>query len=202
MPSHLTPADERPPDVTEMDLKGNFFADKYAGDMAGWVTLPLDVASPVLHNYNLIKLIQRRLATIVTYLPNRPKHKKPKPVTQPKPCIEAAILASPHTAYRHESRIKCPRCLNSFNSKDPNVFHFLKSSCQAIGSVKDRPTPLQKESPHLGNKLAHHTHELMCYRSIIYCNRCGMLGVSEFHSLSKPCTPPLQIWNSRQKSLK
>ncbi len=77
MPSHLSPQDDRPAHVTELDVIGNKLADQYAGEMADWVQVPISISHPIIHHYNLIRWIQKRLTTIVSYFPDRAKHKKP-----------------------------------------------------------------------------------------------------------------------------
>ena len=190
MPSHLTPEDERPESVSILDLKGNEQADKYAGKMADDVTVPLHVSAPITYHYNLIKWIQKRLTTIVTYLPNR-KYKRPPPsATTPKPSLEFEKAKSQHVLFRDGSRIKCSRCLNSFSAVDNQVVQFVRSCCAAIGSCVDKPIPLHSNILHIGNQTAHHSHKLLIYKGLVYCNKCGMRGVHKFHNLSRQCNPP------------
>ena len=60
MPSHLSPDDPRPDDVSLEDIIGNKAADRYAGEAAKLVQVPLRVASDCRFYYRLVKYIQMR----------------------------------------------------------------------------------------------------------------------------------------------
>ena len=73
MPSYLDEDGTKvwPSNVTKLDVAGNSFADKYAALAAEAVQVPFHVATDCKFNYNLVKKIQWRIMTIVTYLPER-----------------------------------------------------------------------------------------------------------------------------------
>ena len=81
-------------------------------------------------------------------------------------------------------------CHQNFHIKDPCAKQWLLSHCTAIGSSADRPTVLPYESMHIGNRIAHHTHRLMIYRGLVYCNKCGCIGTNQLRKLGGPCLPP------------
>ncbi len=86
--------------------------------------MPLNVCAPVINSYNLATRIQKRLTTIVTYFPERARHKatpQPRPL---KPSLESVIAESDHLAFSQGSRVKCARCLHSFHKGDSSVFLF------------------------------------------------------------------------------
>ncbi len=192
MPSHLTPEEERPSSVSELDLKGNSWADTKAGDIAREVALPLNVSALVIYYYHLIERVQKRLTTIITLLPGRPKHKRAHVPKMVKPSLDTLIAQSNHVAYIQGSRVKCARCLNSFNKHDTTVSHFLATSCSARGSSSDRPVPMKHESIHIGRRTIHHSHSIHTFRGLIYCNNCGMRSSTELHNLNKQCMPPTE----------
>ncbi len=195
MPSHLTPAEDRPQHVSELDLKGNAQADHQAGLMTKEVCLPLGVSAPVIYYYSLIKRIQRRLTTIVTHLPHRVRHKTAPMERRVKPSIESLIAVSDHIAFEQGARVKCARCLNSFHELDASLQHFLSSPCTAVGTNLDQPIPVSYEAIHIGRQVVHHTHKLFTYEDVRYCNRCGMLGASKLRNPAHPCSPPHLIWH-------
>ena len=81
MPSHLEEADSskvRPADVSDLDIDGNSHADKLAGQAAELVLLPNAVAVPIMIIIQRLYHVQKRLATILLFLPDRQTYKKRK----------------------------------------------------------------------------------------------------------------------------
>ncbi len=75
MPSHLLEKPEKGDYscVSNLDILGNEHADKLAVSAAKQACVTLDVSAPILYYFSLVKIIQKRLATILINLPNRPK---------------------------------------------------------------------------------------------------------------------------------
>ena len=190
MPSHLSPEDERPAYVTSTDLKGNAYADDEAKLAAKSACVPLNVSAPVLYYFLLVRRIQKRLATIVGYFPERSKHKKVSRPTVSKPSLDSLMALSQHEAFIDGTRLKCARCLHSYHKDDPACRHFLSSACSGVGAANDRPVPLKYEAVHVGKRSTHHTHVLFTFKGLIYCNKCGMRCKSQLHNLSRECRPP------------
>ncbi len=190
MPSHLSLSGPRPDFVSELDLYANSQADKLARDAADKVCVPLSVSSPILYHYNLVNRIQRRLATIVSYFPERARHKSSPTPKSAKMSLSALMATSAHVPYFKGTRVKCARCLQSYHKDDSACIHFLQSSCSGVGNAIDRPIPLNYEAIHVGNKTTHHTHVLYTFKALVYCNKCGMRAYTHMHKLSRPCQPP------------
>ena len=81
MPSHLKPEDPRPVGVSERDVAGNSLADHYAGVAATRLKVPLNVSTPCVYYYSLVRKIQRRLIDIIINLPHRHKTRVPTMAT-------------------------------------------------------------------------------------------------------------------------
>ena len=73
MPSHLKLADERPADVSQLDIIGDSFADKFAGEAADSFKVSLQVALDCKYYYWLTKAIQKRIIAVIKALPERNK---------------------------------------------------------------------------------------------------------------------------------
>ena len=71
--SHLPlwPPDQWPPEATSLQVFGNHYADKYAGEAARKYALPADITSPIRQSPHLVTKIQWRLAAILCNLPAR-----------------------------------------------------------------------------------------------------------------------------------
>ena len=123
MPSHLKPDQERPPGVSELDVKGNNYADIEAGKAAKWFGLSLHINAPVLYFMHLVKRIHKRLACIIISLPDRKKLESIKVVKPSPEPLDELIVRSPHSAFwpGGSDRVHCARCHSSFHDKDLNL---------------------------------------------------------------------------------
>ena len=74
MPSHLKDGVKvRPCDTSDIDIEGNDKADGLAETAAKFLKVPDHAAKKYIRHANLVKTIQKRLATILMYLPKREK---------------------------------------------------------------------------------------------------------------------------------
>ena len=60
--------------VSKLDILANDWADEHAAKAAHSAEVPLNVSTPYLYHYHLIRRIQKRLVTILCTLPDRLKH--------------------------------------------------------------------------------------------------------------------------------
>ena len=191
MPSHLK--DEgckkhRPEYVTDLDIEGNSYADKYAGEAAELVQVPLQVATECIYYYQLVKKLQWRFISIISSLPARVKNKAACNPKSERVALQQKIDESIHIVSRRGDRYTCSSCRDSFTIKDPAFQHWLAGVC-IPAPCDDRPEAIQA-SVHLGNLNAHFTHRLCSFQGMVYCGRCGSRGKQHMRRLARPCVPP------------
>jgi hypothetical protein len=192
MPSHLKDGDELPEGVSALDVVSNDHADRLAKEAADAEEISSAIATPYLYNVTLTTRIQRRLATIMLYLPHREKKQRQPVVRIPRPKLDNLISESSHEIVVTGNRYACGKCHNSFRIADPSLKIWLQSVCiPVLLSSTSRPTPLAREDTlHIGNNTTHASHKLCSYRGLFYCNQCGARsGVNQIRKLSKPCVP-------------
>ena len=128
-----------------------------AGTAARRVCLPLNVTTPIVYYYSLVRRIQKRLVAILLALPTRGKVIKMKVDRPPKADFDELMLNSSHCAFIDPDnlcRIRCARCHSTFNVKDPAARTWLSSPCPQLGSAHDRPVILPYESMRIGNRVS------------------------------------------------
>ena len=129
--------------VSPLDIQGNDWADELAGKAAHRVEVPLNVSTPYLYYYHLVRRIQKRHVAILCSLPDRPKH-IPK-VKVPLDDLCTIIAASNHIIYWPTDKphwIRCARCSSTMHSKAVGVRTWINSQCIGIGKCQDRPIPV------------------------------------------------------------
>ncbi len=194
MPSHLL---ENPTKgvyscMTNLDILGNDRADKLAERAATRFCVTLDVSAPIIYYTCLVKRIQKRLVAITVNLPSRTKTQTVTEVgVETSDVSDVAMCSSTHVLFEAQGRTKCARCFASYNSKDPACKHWIKSQCTPLDSAVDRPIKLIHAHLHVGNNVAHHTHDLHVLKGLVYCGKCGArMGSYGMKNMSKPCMPP------------
>ena len=190
MPSHLKPEDPRPLGVSEVDVIGNDWADKYAKVAAETVQVSAQVAKDCIYYYKLVKRIQKRMVCIIMNLPERSKHKVVRTPKELAVNLDSCITASRHAITQSGDRISCRRCLNNSARKDKSVVPWLATECIEIPS-SSRPTPIDNNLLHVGNQNIHHSHALAVHRGLVYCSKCGCRrGEAYVKKLARACEPP------------
>ena len=204
IPSHLAEKLAKNPNyvvpefVSKLDIKAKDWADELAGKAAHSAEVPLNVSTPYLYHYHLIRRIQKRLVTILCTLPDRPKH-IPK-ARIPKEELCTIIAASKHVIFWPKNNacwIKCARCKGTMHSKSSNVRAWIKGSCVGIGHSDDRPIPVYDNIVHIGNHIIHHTHKVYTFSDMFYCIKCGCHVNTKMKKLKDPCdmrTPAGQLF--------
>ena len=145
----------------------------------------------------MVKKIQHRLTVILMSLPPRERHKtRTSQQDIPRgPSISEILVQSTHIVHTSPSRVSCARCRNSFALSDPSAKHWLMSACSAIATSADRPVPLPFEEIHIGNKFTHISHQLMEYRGLVYCRKCGCRSArAVLRNLGSKCSVPSQTY--------
>ena len=190
MPSHLDEDGTKfwPSNVTKLDVVGNSFADKYAALAAEAVQVPIQVSTDCKFNYNLVKKIQWRIMTIITYLPDRRICKTirtPKEVAQD---LDSRLAKTNHVLSRDGDRFTCTDCLESFKSNDKSFHHWMAGQCIKVPD-SNRPVPICG-SLHIGNQYIHHSHSVSIHKGLVYCSKCGGRGPHVLKKLARECEPP------------
>jgi hypothetical protein len=182
-----------PVGVSSLDVIANDHADRLAKEAAASVQLSRAHTSHYIYYSTLVGRIQRRLATILLYLPRREtirKEKEPKPPTVKR---DQLLLNTSHTIVCSRSRYSCRKCQNNFHTSDPSFNTWLQTSCTPLvpAVVHDVPRPITNHNVvHIGNSVTHVSHRLFIYRGLIYCESCGArAGASQIRKLSKICVP-------------
>jgi hypothetical protein len=192
MPSHLKDGKKvRPESVSDRDIEANDKADELARLAADLIQVPLPIATNYIHYVELTSIVQKRLATIIMNLPARVHTKKEPKIAAPREKVADLIGTSSHSISFKNNRYFCQQCHNNFRSNDPNLKLWLKAQCCKDNphDYHDRPTKVSA-TIHIGNSIAHHSHELFMYRGLIYCNKCGGYGQSKLRLLSSQCEEP------------
>ena len=76
---------------------GNHHADLLATEACKMYDIPEEVAQPVVERVAELKLIQKRISSIICHMPNRPKEKRPPKVLRRVPTIDEVLCTSSHT---------------------------------------------------------------------------------------------------------
>jgi hypothetical protein len=160
MPSHLKDGDQLPDGVSELDVVSNDHADRLAREAADAEEISAAIATPYLHYVTLTTRIQRRLATIMLYLPAREKKQRQPVVRISRPKLDNLLSETGHEIVVTGSRYACARCHNSFRIADPSLKIWLQSQCiPVLLNSTSRPTPLAREDTfHIGNNTTHASH--------------------------------------------
>ena len=195
MPSHLDLGVKKwPPNVSKLDVEGNKFADKYAGEASEKAIAPLQVRTDVVFSYFLVKRIQKRIIAIIQSLPARQKKQTVLTQRELQPSVDEFILESKHALVSDQGRYHCKICLSSFLESDRLFKSWVTSACTGThtsASSHSRPEPLHDNFIHIGNQFVHHTHKLNMYKGFVYCGKCGFRrGANQVRKLAKPCAPP------------
>ena len=201
MPSHLKPTDARPDSVSELDIIGNEFADRFAGIAAEEVQVSVQTASDCKYYYSLTKNIQLRIAKIIMSLPSRSKIRTVRTAKEIALTLNQKIDASSHQPVLKGSRYTCHTCGNSFLTNDPSFQHWLLTPCIPVPSCS-RPTPLSSNNLHIGNQSIHFSHKMSNYKGFVYCKKCGSRrGALCIKNLARPCQPASNFGKSTLSAL-
>ena len=122
------------------------------------------------------------------------KADKPKIAKPPHIPLQDFMVGSSHFAHIPDGadRVHCARCHSSFHVRDRGARAWLAAPCPNVGTDFDRPIHLPYELIHIGNRVVHHTHELMSFKGLVYCKRCGTRGTNQLRKLAVECEPPTQ----------
>ena len=96
------------------------------------------------------------------------------------------------------------RCNTNYSCKNKTgLKHWLSSPCPDLGAFHDRPVHIAFDHVHIGNLDVDFSHELMSFKGIVYCNKCGSISQqSKLGKLASPCLPPSQAGLNNLKLLK
>ena len=176
-----------PPGVPLLDVLGNKQADTLAKAGAHSNMPDLNSATRVVFYASLARRIQNRLAIIICNLPNRPHRiKTPR---QPIVKLDELMHQSSHNCFEVNNRVFCMRCNTNYSCKNKTgLKHWLSSPCPDLGAFHDRPVHIAFDHVHIGNLDVDFSHELMSFKGLVYCNKCGSISQqSKLGKLASPC---------------
>ena len=181
--SHLSPwqEDSWPTGVTKLQVVGNYYADRYAGEAANKHKLPADISAPTRQALQLVRKIQLRLAVILCH---QTKHKQSiqesKPPVQARPPpLYTLFDASRHTVFCANNRLHCTYCQASVPTRSrQEAVAWLDSPCNC-SIVK------------IGNKYTHHTHSIQSLKGLVFCVKCGLFSTQQLKGLAEPLPLPI-----------
>ena len=193
MPSHLNEpgcTKVRPADVSDVDILGNGFADKYAAEAALAHQVSLQTSTDVRYYYSLTNKIQRRLVTVMQNLPARSKYRTVRMPAEEQASLQQKVGESMHTVVLAGERAACSVCLDSFRVKDPAFQLWLAGICTPTLST-NRPShyPATKIL-HVGNRYTHPSHKIQTHRGLVYCAKCGCRATNQMRLMGNRCVPP------------
>ena len=101
------------------------------------------------------------------------------------------------------SRLQCLRCQASVTVRQGLVRPWLASPCTAIGTARDKPTPITYDNMIIGRQAIHSSHKPYIYRGLIYCNRCGAYSGTgrKIDKLVDPCQEPKRWGKDNKKAI-
>ena len=201
MPSHLKLTDERPADVSEVDLVGNGFADKFAGEAADLFKVSLQVATDCKYYYWLTKAIQKRIVAIIKALPVKKRMATVRMPSEIQQSLEELVSASKHALSQQGDRFSCQLCHSSFRRTDKSFHEWVTGICFPSELYHDKPTQIFNHF-HVGNQCVHHSHKLKAFRGFVYCGKCGSRkGLSSIKYLACECRPPSDFGRATLRAL-
>ena len=178
----------RPVWVHDYDIIGNNEADKLADRAAEMAELPGWLVEPLLENMVMARSIQLRIATIVCNLPHRKHNKIESGSRVPARAIESkkqALAKSMHTFQTTNSVVKCIECLSQMHINSPKLLEFARSQCTPCKSIAFNIKAVGQLR--IRNQVSHASHDILSYRNIQFCNKCGYMVKRCMKNLIQPC---------------
>ncbi len=197
MPSHLNNPQAktkkgkpkiRPVWVHDYDIIGNNEADKLADRAAEMAELPSWLVEPLLENMYITRSIQLRIATIVCNLPHRKHNKKYCCSRAPSRDCESkqqALAKSMHDTVTTNSVVKCVGCLSQIHINSPKLLEFARSPCTPCQTIAYNTKSVGQVR--IRNQVSHPSHDILSYRNIQFCNKCGYMVKRRMQNLIQPC---------------
>ena len=118
------------------------------------------------------------------------------------PSYESMFHTSQHlpTYNANGTRIVCTRCRAKVTlSRPKEARQWLESPCQAIGTDRERPVPINFDNLVIGTQTIHSSHKVFTFKVLIHCQKCGgHAGTGHrIDKLSERCTPGETISQKR-----
>ncbi len=208
MPSHLLSDPERKrkrskkpkpvPDWVEYWHKvGNDHADGLASEACKSFEVDAGLAQPVIDRVSDLKLIQRRLASVICHLPSRPKVPRLKPIPRPSVTFDDMFHMSSHTflpinsTFSWLSRfgmLSCACCHASCSTKSNRLKAFLTGTCNPV-RVQGSTQRFLSGTISINGAHSHPSHKLQISGSYYVCVACGFKASKRLYNLKDPCLP-------------
>ncbi len=153
------------------------------------------IAQAVVDWAHEIKLIQRKLASIICHMPNGPKDQRPPKVLRSKPTINELICNSNHTflpdwasfsMLARSGKLTCVSYNAACNASSLGIKTFLQGECMPF--IMDSDTRIHGTIS-INNAVWHFTHKLILSRNTYVCTACGFRATERLSKLKDACQP-------------
>ena len=195
--SHTGPKEISAGEISELDSKGNEWADRMADRAAELAKVPELYAAPALARQAQVQQIQQRLVAV---LMTHGKRASTKPRAERAGRAECSSEGSPHCLVEVSSQHWwCSECL-AYSPKTLAARKRWMSKCSGRLWVEGKPSNLVPERANQVDKGFHLSHHLGSHRGLFYCTACGAYGSQKARKLTSPCgqpqpgTQPKQHW--------
>ncbi len=139
-----------------------------------------------------------RLATIIIYLPHRPKNNQPIRAEEARHRLEGRATLEDFLRVSHHNfgdrplaywkslgYVKCMTCLASSSIKNRQIKDFLQGNCKPVALENGRQIygPIS-----INGRVTHTTHKLSVFNGIYLCLNCGLKSQKRVKGLLVQCT--------------
>ena len=179
----------------------NHAADIFAERGAKAHEVGMHIASGIMYHSALVKKIQKRLVRIlishvdkITY----DKKSTPFPISSAS-TLEDHIQNTRHNLVIAGSSLRCLDCSGSCSKGSTNVKNWLKAPCDPL-PFDDSEAWVQVPAWHvlnIGSCVPHHSHNLMSYKGIAFCNECGAYSAKKCRLLNSECKKHCSLSSAR-----
>ena len=183
--------------ITAKDAVGNILADALAERAAKEFAVYSEDAFGAKWHFDLVTKIQKRAIIILAETANRQVVKVPRSVRIPAPTLTSAALSSQHNVTAIGKVLHCFACHQHSASGAVAARAFLATPCKPDAIMSSlykagavRPTRMPRDRAiQVGRQVVHDSHEILIFKGLHFCKRCGCYGVKRLLSLAQPCEP-------------
>ena len=184
--------------VSATDAFGNFAADELANRAANHHAVFYEDVFAVKWHTELVMRIQKRAIVILSLAGVRNAGKQATLMRKERPMtLTAQAMLSQHTFTAFGKKLHCQKCHKVSPLGVEAARAWLRTPCQpdklltitySAGTVRPSRIPLGKQVV-IGNATVHTSHELMVFRGLQFCKKCGSYAVKKLENLARTCDP-------------
>ena len=181
--------------VSSVDMLGNYIADALARRGANDVAVLSDDAFSVKWHYSTAYKIQARATVILSHVGIRKAAAPVRAKPPPRLTTSAYRLQSQHTTVSMGRHLHCVQCNTTSPIGRQAIVQWLSTPCQPdtelLSSFKaghSRPARLAVgKQLSIGHQHIHVSHDMLVYRGLMFCRKCGYYGIKRALRLTDPC---------------